>query len=211
MEHIDFEVRDGQAPIALTVLTGFLGAGKTTRLNRILNGSHGLRVAVLVNDFGAIDIDAELVIGVESDVVSLANGCVCCTIRDDLIETVLATDRSPRAAGVHPARGQRGGRPGRARGHLRHGRTARAHPPGQHHLRTRRRAGLRRRPRSSELKLWQIACADMLILNKVDLVERPSSSGSARGWTIHFHRYRLAQAKLLRRPQRCAVDASPRS
>ncbi len=95
MEHIDFEVRDGQAPIALTVLTGFLGAGKTTRLNRILNGSHGLRVAVLVNDFGAIDIDAELVIGVESDVVSLANGCVCCTIRDDLIETVLATIDRP--------------------------------------------------------------------------------------------------------------------
>jgi G3E family GTPase len=75
--------------VPTTILTGFLGAGKTTLLNRILNGDHGLRAAVLVNDFGAINIDAELVIGVKDDVISLANGCVCCTIRDDLIETVV--------------------------------------------------------------------------------------------------------------------------
>ncbi|MDA8172666.1 MAG: hypothetical protein M0Z48_12660 [Nitrospiraceae bacterium] len=72
----------------MTILTGFLGAGKTTLLNRILSGNHGLKVAVLVNDFGAINIDAELVVGIESNVISLANGCVCCTIRDDLVETV---------------------------------------------------------------------------------------------------------------------------
>ena len=75
--------------IPVTILTGFLGAGKTTLLNRILNGDHGLKVAVLVNDFGSINIDAELVVGVESDVISLANGCVCCSIRDDLRQAVL--------------------------------------------------------------------------------------------------------------------------
>ncbi|MHC4336029.1 MAG: CobW family GTP-binding protein [Planctomycetota bacterium] len=77
-----------QSAVPLTILTGFLGAGKTTLLNRILNGEHGLRVAVLVNDFGAINIDADLVVGVEDNMISLANGCVCCSIRDDLVESV---------------------------------------------------------------------------------------------------------------------------
>ncbi|MEA3441692.1 MAG: GTP-binding protein [Chloroflexota bacterium] len=72
----------------VTILTGFLGAGKTTLLNRILNGSHGLRVAVLVNDFGSINIDTELIVGVEDNAISLSNGCVCCNLRDDLVETI---------------------------------------------------------------------------------------------------------------------------
>ena len=83
--------------VPVTILTGFLGAGKTTLLNRILNGDHGLRVAVLVNDFGSINIDADLVVGMESggDVISPANGCVCCNIRDDLLVAVTQVIERP--------------------------------------------------------------------------------------------------------------------
>ena len=91
------EIAPGKAAIPVTILCGFLGAGKTTLLNRILNGSHGLRVAVLVNDFGAINIDTELIVGVEENAISLANGCVCCQLRDDLIGTVRAVIARPQA------------------------------------------------------------------------------------------------------------------
>lgn len=77
------------SPIPLTILTGFLGAGKTTLLNQILSGNHGLRVAVLVNDFGAINIDAALIDHVRDETISLRNGCICCSIRADLLAAVL--------------------------------------------------------------------------------------------------------------------------
>ena len=78
----------GEQPVPLTILTGFLGAGKTTLLNHILTGDHGLKVGVLVNDFGSIDVDAALVVDVDDGMTSLANGCVCCQIRDDLVGSV---------------------------------------------------------------------------------------------------------------------------
>ena len=79
----------------MTIITGFLGSGKTTLLNRILHAEHGLRVAVLVNDFGAINIDTQLVVGMEEDTISLANGCICCTIRDDFLKATLDLLRRP--------------------------------------------------------------------------------------------------------------------
>jgi G3E family GTPase len=78
------------APIKtpVTVLTGYLGAGKTTLLNRILSEDHGKRYAVIVNEFGEIGIDNDLVVGADEEVFEMNNGCVCCTVRGDLIRVL---------------------------------------------------------------------------------------------------------------------------
>ncbi|HSI41701.1 MAG TPA: GTP-binding protein [Xanthobacteraceae bacterium] len=74
--------------IPVTVLTGYLGAGKTTLLNRILSEPHGKKFAVVVNEFGEIGIDNELVVGADEEVFEMNNGCVCCTVRGDLIRII---------------------------------------------------------------------------------------------------------------------------
>jgi G3E family GTPase len=194
MDHIEHDLAAGPAPIPLTVLTGFLGAGKSTLLNRILTGNHGLRVAVLVNDFGSINIDAELVVGVESNVISLANGCVCCTIRDDLIATVMETINRPEqqpeyilleASGV--------AEPGSI-----------AMTFNNPNFRDRIRLDsilcvvdaeqVFAVPELMELKIFQMACADMVILNKVDLVDGEQMAKIKNWLDSRFHRYRLINA-----------------
>ena len=191
------EITSSSSAVPVTIISGFLGAGKTTLLNRILNGRHGLRVAVLVNDFGSINIDTELIVGIEDDAISLANGCVCCNIRDDLVETVeMVIGRPERpeyilleASGV-------------------------ADPSGiamtfvQPNFRDRIRLdsiisivdaeqafAYPEYPAVEELKMRQIGFSDMVILNKVDLVDGKELQ-RVRDWIIgRLRRVRIVETE----------------
>ena len=80
--------RELTVPVPILLVTGFLGAGKTTVVNHVLSHAEGRRIAAVVNDFGAINIDAELIAGASDGVVSLSNGCICCTLEGDLLRTL---------------------------------------------------------------------------------------------------------------------------
>ena len=187
-------VATNAGPVPLTILTGFLGAGKTTLLTRILREPHGLRIAVLVNDFGPINIDAELITEVSDDVISLSNGCICCSIRGDLVDAVERAINSPQrpdyivleASGV-------------------------AEPAGI--LATFADEQLRDRIRLdtlacvvdastfladrdlTEFKATQAAFADLLVLNKTDLVPESGMSAIRQWISTRFHRCRVVECQ----------------
>src|SRR5438270_5005258 len=82
------ETQTNQDQVPVTVLTGYLGAGKTTLLNRILSENHGRKYAVVVNEFGELGVDNDLVVDADEEVFEMNNGCVCCTVRGDLIRII---------------------------------------------------------------------------------------------------------------------------
>src|SRR4029077_20241067 len=75
--------------LPVTVITGFFGSGKTTLLNHILASQHGLKIAVIVNEIGEIGIDGELIVSASDGIMELRNGCICCSINNDLVDSIL--------------------------------------------------------------------------------------------------------------------------
>ena len=113
---------EAQTQIPVTVLTGYLGSGKTTLLNRILSENHGKRYAVIVNEFGEIGIDNDLIVESDEEIYEMNNGCVCCTVRGDLIRVVEGLMQRPGRFDAIIVETTGLGRPGAGRPDLLHGR-----------------------------------------------------------------------------------------
>ena len=195
------ESRDPEEPVPVTIISGFLGAGKTSLLNHILNADHGLRVAVLVNDFGEINIDAELVSGVSGEsTIDLSNGCICCSIRDDLLEATVQLIQAPNPPEYIVVE------------------TSGVSDPVAVSL-TFLAAELQSRTRvdgiltvvdaeqidrvhgkQRELALDQIATADMVVLNKIDLINEEEREGLADSVRNLVSRARIFEATYGRVP-----------
>ena len=88
-----------ESMVPVTILTGFLGAGKTTLLNRILKEDHGRRIAVIENEFGEVGVDSDIIESSDEQIVEMNNGCICCTVRGDLIR-ILGTLKDKRDKGA---------------------------------------------------------------------------------------------------------------
>ncbi|HUR87900.1 MAG TPA: GTP-binding protein [Ramlibacter sp.] len=174
------EQRAAPGSLPLTVIGGFLGAGKTTLVNRLLAEPHGRRIAVLVNDFGRINIDAALIRSRTADTIELANGCACCSVAGDLARTIveLAQREAPPEAIVVEASGLAD-----PRGIVQ---VALANPA----LRLDGIVALvdaetvlaqAADPSCGPMLRGQVECADVIVLNKRDLVDVASAT-AARGW-----------------------------
>ncbi len=193
--------------ILLTVIGGYLGAGKTTLLNHVLRDAGDRRLAVLVNDFGAINIDAELIESREGEMLSLTNGCICCGIGGDFIAALARlrdVDDPPEqvvveASGVaDPAQiAIFGDMPGYVRDAVvvvADAETVRARAEDEH---------------TGFQVLAQLRAADLLVINKTDLVEpatgEPSCApGCVRRRAVDEHRRRVVRQRADRRPDRRA-------
>lgn len=162
-------------PLPVTLVGGFLGAGKTTLINELLRQEHGLRVGVVVNDFGPIDVDGELIVGVEGEVLRLNNGCICCSLRQGLVDTVLtlietqpelqhlvveASGASDPVALVEPLRELQ--------------RMGMVRLDGLVTVVDAEALDLESDDELGRLRRSQVEAADILLLNKVDLVEDPA-------------------------------------
>lgn len=175
------DLRDFRVPVV--VVAGFLGSGKTTLLNRLLNNPQGKRMAVMVNDFGSINIDSQLVISAEQNRIDLSNGCICCTIESDLIQQLqrLLTE-APAVPDVILIETSGVSEPSKVISTLKY-------PQFRDQLRVETVVSLMDTANFSELTadmkhlaMNQVSVADVVVLNKVDLVTNAKIAQLHREW-----------------------------